>query len=223
MFLSILSQWVSLHMQTRDIRSLLREFHHAGTSLSVRILADKLFPFLWAPTLLLCFLTGCQAFSEWDQQWLEIQTLIQEGRLQDAKELLRHILPPVRNNGPTDARYGQVIFQLGEIARLEGQPMQAEAYYWETLPLIVQSLGPEHVNMADPLAALASLYHQKGESTMAVPLLKRALAIREKTWGPSDPQLLPTLIQYHGLLLATDRHQDAGNIHTRIHRLQRAS
>ena len=149
--------------------------------------------------------------------------MIQEGRLQDAKELLRHILPSVRNNGPTDARYGQVIFQLGEIARLEGQPMQAEAYYWETLPLIVLSLGPEHVNMADPLAALASLYHQKGQSTIAVPLLKRALAIREKTWGASDPQLLPTLIQYHGLLLATHRHQDAANLYTRIHLLQRAS
>jgi len=128
----------------------------------VRILADKLFPLLWGLTLLLWFLTGCQAFSEWDQQWLEIQTMIQEGRLQDAKELLRHILPSVRNNGLTDARYGQVIFQLGEIARREGQPMQAEAYYWETLPLIVQSLGPEHVNMADPLAALASFVSPEG-------------------------------------------------------------
>jgi len=210
-------------MKTRDQRSLLREFHHTRASVLARILAEKLFPLLWGLTLLLCFLTGCQAFSEWDQQWLEIQTMIQEGRLQDAKELLRHILPSVRNNGLTDARYGQVIFQLGEIARLEGQPMQAEAYYWETLPLIVQSLGPEHVNMADPLAALASLYHQRGQSTMAVPLLKRALAIREKAWGASDPQLLPTPIQYHGLLLATDRHQDAANLHTRIHLLQRAS
>jgi len=149
--------------------------------------------------------------------------MLSRGQLQEAKELLHRMLPPVREKGPTDERYARVIFQLGEISRLEGQESQAEAYYWEALPLFAQSVGPEHLRMADPLAALAFLYHHKGQTEVAVPLLKRALAIREKSWGPSDPQLLPTLQTYHALLLTTEHREEAMEITSRIERIQRKS
>ena len=113
-----------------------------------------------------------------------------------------------------------MIFELGEISRLEGQPSQAETYYWQALPLFAQSVGPEHLRMADPLAELASLYQQKGQPEIGVPLLKRALTIREKTWGDSDSQLLPTLKLYHSLLLAAGQQGDASRIQTRIERIQ---
>jgi len=89
------------------------------------ILTEKIFSLLWIPTLLLCFLAGCPASSEWDRQWLEVQTLLQEGRLQEAKKLLQDILPSIRHNGPADTQYAQVIYQLGNIARLEGDTGQA--------------------------------------------------------------------------------------------------
>jgi hypothetical protein len=67
------------------------------------------------------------------------------------------MLPVVRDCGPINERYGQVIFQLGEISRLEGQETQAETYYWKAWPLLAQSVGSEHLRMADALAELASL------------------------------------------------------------------
>jgi tetratricopeptide (TPR) repeat protein len=128
----------------------------------------------------------------------------------------------VRENGPSDKRYALVIFQLGEVSRLEGQESQADAYYWEALPLFAQSVGPEHLRMADPLTALSSLYHDKGQPEMAVPLLKRALTIREKSWGPSsDPRLLSTLQTYHALLLTADHREEAMEITDRIERIQK--
>lgn len=145
------------------------------------------------------------------------------GQLQEAKELLHRLLPSVREKGPSDERYALVIFQLGEVSRREGQESQAEAYYWEALPLFAQSMGPEHLRMADPLAALASLYHHKGQPEMAVPLLKRALAICEKSWGLSDPQLLPTLHAYHALLLAAGHQEEAMEITGRIEQIQKKS
>jgi tetratricopeptide (TPR) repeat protein len=149
---------------------------------------------------------------------------LSRGELQEAKELLHRLLPSVREKGPTDERYALVIFQLGEVSRLEGQESQAEAYYWEALPLFAQSVGPEHLRMADPLAALASVYHHKGQPEVAVPLLKRALAIREKSWGLSDPQLLPTLQTYHALLVITAGHQEeAMDITGRIERILKQS
>lgn len=177
----------------------------------------------WLLAGLIILLTGCPTSSEWDRQWEQIHATISRGQFQEAKDLLHRLLPSVRKYGPTDERYALVILQLGEVARLEGQVSEAEAYYWEALPLLAQSLGAEHLRMADPLAALASLYHQKNQLEMARPLLKRALAIREKSWGLSDPQLLSTLQSYHALLMAGDHQEEATEIAGRIDRILKNS
>ena len=177
----------------------------------------------WLLAGLIFLLTGCPTPSEWDRQWEQIHAAFFRGQFQEAKDLLHRLLPSVREKGPTDERYALVIFQLGEVARLEGQESQAEAYYWEALPLFAQSLGAEHLRMADPLAALASLYQQKNQLEMARPLLKRALAIREKSWGLSDPQLLSTLQNYHALLMVGDHQEEATEIAGRIHRILKRS
>ncbi|MBA3611507.1 MAG: tetratricopeptide repeat protein [Nitrospirales bacterium] len=177
----------------------------------------------WLLAALIGLLTGCPTSSEWDRQWEQVHANISRGQFQEAKDLLHRLLPSVRKQGPTDERYALVIFQLGEVARLEGQVSEAEAYYWEALPLLAQSLGSEHLRMADPLAALASLYQQKNQLEMARPLLKRALAIREKSWGPSDPQLLSTLQTYHALLMAGDHPEEATEIASRIDRILKLS
>ena len=180
---------------------------------------DRLFSGTWILVLMLCVLTGCPTTSEWDQQWESIQDNILAGDLSQAQTQLQSILPSIRENGPKDERYAKIIYQLGEIARLEGNNNQAESYYWEALPLIVQSLGPEHLHMADPLEKLASIYQSKGDLKVALPLFKRALVIREKTWGASDPKLLPTLKQYHVLLMLGDHHEEAVKMLTRISHL----
>ena len=177
----------------------------------------------WLIAGILCLLTGCPASSEWDRQWEHMHATLSRGEIQEAKELLHRLLPLVREKGPTDERYALVIYQLGEVSHLEGQESQAEAYYWEALPLFAQSVGPEHLRMADPLAALASVYHHKGQPEVAVPLLKRALAIREKSWGVSDAQLLPTLQTYHALLLTADHQEEAMDITDRIERILKKS
>jgi len=181
---------------------------------------EKLFSRVWLPLLFLCVLAGCPTSSEWDHRWQKIQLLVQDGHYQEAKELLHHILPSLRDNDPTDEKYGKVIFQLADIARLEGNENQAESYYWKALPLIAQSLGPEHLRMADALTELATLYEHKDQPKVALPLLKRALAIQEKTWGDSTRLLLPILKHYHVLLMRSDRHEEAVQILTRISLLE---
>lgn len=168
---------------------------------------------------LLSTLLGCPATSEWDQQWESIQEQIRAGDLTQAHTQLQTILPSIRENGPSDSRYAKIIYQLGEIALLQEDYDRAESYYWEAMPLIVQSLGPEHLNMADPLEKLASMYQKKGDLKIALPLFKRALALREKTWGASDPKLLPTLKHYHVLLMLGDHHDEAVKVLTRISNL----
>ncbi len=178
----------------------------------------RFFSGTWVLILTLCVLAGCPTSSEWDQQWEAIQASIRAGDLSNAQTQLQTILPSIRENGPKDERYAEIIYQLGEIARLQKNDNQAESYYWEALPLIAKSLDPEHLHMADPLVELAAIYQKKGELRIALPLFKRALAIREKTWGMSNPKLLPTLKQYHVLLMLGERHEEAVEILTRISR-----
>jgi tetratricopeptide (TPR) repeat protein len=180
----------------------------------------RLFSWIGPLIPIVCLLTGCSPSYEWDKEWQQIQSTLQEGRLQEAKTLLQNILPSLRDNGPTDEHYGQAILHLADIARQEGDMSQAESYYWKALPLIAQSLGPEHVLMAAPLTELATLYEQKDQPQVALPLLKRALAIREKAWGTLSHQLLPTLKHYHVLLMLSDHHEEAMGILTRISRLE---
>ncbi|MDH5562191.1 MAG: tetratricopeptide repeat protein [Nitrospirota bacterium] len=191
--------------------------------LVIIMIRQPMFSGLLALAFALLCVSGCSESSEWDQQWEAIQHNIRAGKLSQAHTQLQNILPAIRENGPSDTRYAQIIYQLGEIARLEGNTTQAESYYWKALPLIAQSLGPEHLHMADPLTELATIYQHNGQPKIAAPLLKRALAIREKTWGTSDRQLLPTLKHYHILLMLIDNHEEAVQIVTRISHLEQAS
>ena len=204
-----------LHFRKSNAPRILVNLLHQST-----MFAQPIYSVLLALALALIFFTGCSAPSEWDHQWEAIQDRIRAGDLAQAQIQLQAILPSIRKEGPTDKRYAQIIYQLGEIAGLEGDTKQAESYYWEALPLIAQSLGPEHLRMADPLIELAIIYQKKDQPKIALPLLKRALAIQEKTWGTSDRKLLPTLKQYHVLLMLSDDHESAVQILSRISHLE---
>jgi tetratricopeptide (TPR) repeat protein len=57
-------------------------------------------------------------------------------------------------------------------------------------------LGPEHTDTATSLNNLALLYKNQGKYEQAEPLIKRALAIRERVLGPDHPD---TAISLHWL------------------------
>ncbi len=184
--------------------------------------ASPLFGFLLLFTtagLLLFFTYGCSEPSAWEQQWTKAQEAIEHEEYSTAKTILQHLLSDSRQHTPGDVRHARVVFQLGEIARLEGQIGKAESYYWEALPLLAQSVGPEHLDMASPLLALAAIYQEKDQNQLALPLQKRALILQEKSWGASNPRLLPTLQRYHDLLRSLKQNTQAEEINSRIRHL----
>ena len=60
-------------------------------------------------------------------------------------------------------------------------------------------LGPEHPDTAESLTTLAALYELQGIYAKADPLVKRALAINEKTLGPEHPSTANSLNNLAGL------------------------
>ncbi len=185
-------------------------------------------PLIRAITIILLVLmvgatgSGCSGSSEWDHQWEEVEEAIHDGRILEAKTRLNGLLTVLQQDGSGDYRHAQVIVRLGEIARMEGDDRKAEAYFWEALPLFAQSVGPEHPSMAETLLAIGVLYEHKEQPEIALPLVKRAVAIQEKAWGFSDPRLLPSLEQYHTLLTALNRESEQPDIQSRITGLRQA-
>ena len=69
--------------------------------------------------------------------------------------------------------------------------------------------GSEYLGFAADLAILAELYRTQGNYADAEPLLKRALAIKEKALGPAHPRVARTLENYAALLRKTGHSGEA--------------
>jgi hypothetical protein len=59
-------------------------------------------------------------------------------------------------------------------------------------PIWEKSFGPEHPNIAAGLNNLALLLQTMNRLAEAEPLMRRALALDEKSYSPSIPMSLPT-------------------------------
>src|ERR1700730_1494241 len=70
-------------------------------------------------------------------------------------------------------------------------------------------------NDARALYSLGVVYDAQGKSTEALPLYKRALAIREKALGPDHPNVAASLDSLAGVYLAPGRYAEAEPLHKR--------
>jgi len=83
------------------------------------------------------------------------------------------------------------------------------------LPVIVESLGPDHPDVGTGLNNLALLLADTNRLSEAEPLYRRALAIGEKSLGPDHPAIAIRLNNLAGLLRATNRLSEAEPLYRR--------
>src|SRR5690349_6174983 len=69
-----------------------------------------------------------------------------------------------------------------------GRREEAERTYGRALPMLEETLGPDHPEVARCLANLSALYWRRGAAAEARPLAERALSIAEAALGPDDPK-----------------------------------
>ena len=67
-----------------------------------------------------------------------------------------------------------------------------------------KTLGPEHPDLATRLNNLAILYNTQGKYEQVEPLYQRAIAIREKVFGPEHPFTIQVKENYAGFLRKRD-------------------
>src|SRR5260221_442017 len=93
----------------------------------------------------------------------------------------------------------RLLYHMGWYLEDRGHYAQAEPLLLRALTMREQVLGSEHLDTADILAALASLYVLQGKYEQARPLYQRALAIREQVLGPEHPDTVSVRTRYSDL------------------------
>jgi tetratricopeptide (TPR) repeat protein/transcriptional regulator with XRE-family HTH domain len=87
----------------------------------------------------------------------------------------------------TSEEAGRLLHETASYLRDRARYSEAEPLYQRALRIRERHLGPEHLDLADPLNGLAELYRQQGKYEQAEPLFLRALSIREQHLGTEHP------------------------------------
>ena len=98
---------------------------------------------------------------------------------------------------------------LAQIYLAWNKPVQAEAFYRRSLPLVEQVAGADSTDLTPRLLGLATALRAQKKFPEAEVQYKRALAITQKSIGPEAPQVAEVLDQYAGLLAEIGKPKDA--------------
>ncbi|MFC7730660.1 tetratricopeptide repeat protein [Actinomadura keratinilytica] len=91
------------------------------------------------------------------------------------------------STGRQPRRLGDVLNKTAIFLISQGEYQRAHTMLTTAVALVEAALGPDHPDVAIPLANLASTYSDLGRAAEALPLEKRVLALTEKALGPDHP------------------------------------
>jgi len=136
------------------------------------------------------------------EQWWE--TIDARHRLMDLKKWLT-LMPAQR----TDLAEAEELRQHVWILNQEGKYQEGLISAAKRLDIERRIWGERHRNVAWSLNDLAGLYLLQGNSALALPLLKRALAISEQARGPTHPDTAQSLNNLAELYRAQGQYAEA--------------
>lgn len=102
----------------------------------------------------------------------------------------------------------------------EGSYAAAELAYKRVLAIQEETLGSDHLEVADTLEQIARVSSEQRKYADAEPLYRQALAIRERAWGADDPQMVQSLQAFADWYVDQERHAEAGPLYERALRIQ---
>lgn len=96
--------------------------------------------------------------------------------------------------GESSAAYAAALVDVARAYQAtQKRSADAVALYRQALPIQEATLGPDHPDVAATLYYLALDAHSRKQRDVAMPLYQRALEIRTKAFGTSDPRLAELL------------------------------
>jgi tetratricopeptide (TPR) repeat protein len=124
-----------------------------------------------------------------------------------------------KRRGPTDARSGWMARNLARVLVAQGKLVEAKPFAEQALAAH-EKIAPDHPDVADDLLVMGRLRVAEGAPRDAVPLLERAVAIKDKAGG-TDVRLM--LVDLGKAYLAAGRTADAVRVLERAEKLLEAT
>jgi len=139
---------------------------------------------------------------------------LDQGRSIEAERLLRRALDiSVSAWGDEDPGYTTYVrYLLGLACRKQKKFTEAKALFERVVATAERAYGPDHLEVAKALGALAGVYHEQGDYGSAEPLYLRALTISEKTLEPDTVEFTELKADYAGLLRQMGRFDEAAEL-----------
>jgi tetratricopeptide (TPR) repeat protein len=109
----------------------------------------------------------------------------------------------------------RLLNQAGYYLEERAQYLEAEPLYLRALAIRERTLGLDHLDTAQSLNNLASLYEFQGKYEEAVPLYQGALEVRERTAGPDHPDTAQSLNNLAELYRVQGKYKDAEPLYLR--------
>ena len=135
----------------------------------------------------------------------EARTLLAEGKAPAAEQLYRDLLVPDLPIG------GRILVQdgLGRCLHAQGRLEEADAAFLESLRLLEERFGADHLHVAGGLQNLARLRSQRGEWEEAALLGERALGILRQQLPSDDLRIADALLNLSSHQYAAKRYASA--------------
>jgi len=134
--------------------------------------------------------------------------LIQQGRLDEARDLARGGLAEARAMNPPDDDSLVVMLTMLSNA-LPEDSSEAGQLYEQTVTVVERVYGPESDDAARAWSNLGVWLMDNGEAGKAEPLFRRSLEVRTRLLGPDHPSTLISLANVANVLINTDRADQA--------------
>jgi len=168
----------------------------------------------------------------WSSHVTSAQELERQGDIRSAEVEFRLAAAEAQRNGTGSARFANVIDAMGVFYDDIGNFVEAENCLTRSLAIWRRLLGTEHVAIARVINRLAALYLETGQigkaerldleswiHRAAEPLLKNALTIAEKSFGPTSLRTAAVLDSYARFLRERKRTSEARRMQARLRQI----
>jgi hypothetical protein len=98
--------------------------------------------------------------------------------------------------------------------------MEAEPFYLLSLEISQKSLGLNHYDVAIGLVNLGIFYLDQRKYSKGEPLLRRAIPVLKKTFGPEHPDVVDAMFVYANLLKGLNRKGEAQKLEAQARKIQ---
>jgi tetratricopeptide (TPR) repeat protein len=149
------------------------------------------------------------------------QTLVSEGKLDEADTLIRRALGLFQQRlGPTHPRFGGALKTLASIEALRGQDRDAEDHYRQALAIDEKAIGPQSTAVAGDLMNLVPLLKRAGKRRDAKAAIDRALAINVAQFGADSPMTAGAVLASASMAYEVGQYAEARRLAERARQLQ---